>query len=122
MSTIYWQDARQIDMKDYDGACAILRWCGGTALGEDYDPFVMSVPGPDGIQYAQDGDWVEVASDGSFCVVPGSSRTTCLTCKGSGGDPDDPGEFIPEAGKYKPTSPCPDCKGLGIKVQQGEKQ
>lgn len=125
MSTIpgiCWRDTRQIDMQNYDGACAILQWCGGTALGEDYEPFVMSVPGPDGTQYAQDGDWVEIANDGSFCVVPGASLTVCSTCQGDGADPNDPGEWIPEAGMFKPTSPCPDCKGPGIKSQQGEEQ
>lgn len=116
---IYRRDARRIDMQDYDGACSILQWCGGTALGEGHEPYVMEVPGPNGPQYAKDGDFINIARDGSFCVVPGANPNACLTCKGDGADPDDPGEWVPEAGRHQPTSPCPACNGSGEMSQQG---
>lgn len=35
----------------------------------------------------------------------------CPRCKGSGAEPDDPGEFIPEAGMHNPNTAAP-CKLL----------
>jgi hypothetical protein len=117
---IHWHEKR-INMKDHGDACWILAWCGGTALGEGHEPYVMEVPGPNGPQYAKNGDFIDIASDGSFHVVPATSSDWCLTCEGTGADPDDPGEYVPEAGMNMPTSPCPDCKGTA-KHQKGEER
>ena len=39
----------------------------------------------------------------------------CIICKGSGADPDDPGDWVPEAGMHNPYTgaPCSMCLGSG---------
>lgn len=61
--------ARRIDMQDYDEACAIVTWCNGSALGEWDEPYVVQVPGPEGPEYAKDGDWIEPVEGAGFRVV-----------------------------------------------------
>lgn len=61
--------ARRINMQDYDNACSIVTWCGGRALGEDRNPYVIEVPGPNGPEYAQDGDWIKQTLGGGFHVT-----------------------------------------------------
>lgn len=41
----------------------------------------------------------------------------CLTCKGDGGDPEDPGDWDSTVGMHNPTTggPCPKCNGTGLK-------
>lgn len=113
------EDIRRIDMQDYDSASSLVTWCQGEALGEGFEPYVILVPGSVGPQYAKDGDFIGLASDGSFRVIPGVAPDACPACEGSGADPEDPGEWVSEAGAYLPTSPCPDCNGSGRTSQQG---
>ena len=51
-------------------------------------------------------------------VVLGLAPRPCPHCKGNGSDPDDKGDWIPEAGMYNPYSvaPCPECHGTGQAV------
>lgn len=48
-------------------------------------------------------------------IVLGLVPRPCSHCKGNGGDPDDPGDWIPEAGMHNPNTagPCPACHGHG---------
>lgn len=42
----------------------------------------------------------------------------CPTCHGSGLDPDDEGDWVPEAGMYNPSTigPCPTCNGRKVRA------
>lgn len=59
-------EARLIDMSDYDEACSILAWCGGTAVGEGFEPHVMSILTLEGVMYANDGDYIIKGVQGEF--------------------------------------------------------
>lgn len=50
------------------------------------------------------------------------TQPPCSCCKGDGGDPDDQGDWIPEAGMYQPTVPCPECHGSGLQATGGAQQ
>ena len=102
MSTSEEQGERRLlDMGDHDGACEILRWCNGTALGEGYEPYVMHVPTPHGSQYAKSGDWIKAMPDGSFWVTEDPDRDRCPNCRGLRHEQGDPQEA------------CLSCNGLG---------
>lgn len=46
--------------------------------------------------------------------------TPCGHCKGSGADPEDEGDYVPEVHRHNPFSvgPCPECNGDGTAVGQ----
>jgi hypothetical protein len=46
--------------------------------------------------------------------------TPCGHCKGSGADPEDEGDYLPEVHRHNPFSvgPCPECNGEGTAVGQ----
>ncbi|MFD5161009.1 hypothetical protein ACFWMJ_23520 [Streptomyces hawaiiensis] len=59
-------EARQLSMADYDEACSILAWCGGSAVGEGFEPHVMAIPTLEGTMYADDGDFIIRGVEGEF--------------------------------------------------------
>jgi hypothetical protein len=50
-------EARQLGL-DYDEDCAIVAWCGGRALGEEYEPNVLAIDTLEGTMEAAHGDWI----------------------------------------------------------------
>lgn len=47
--------------------------------------------------------------------MPREEVSNCPHCKGSGADPEDEGDWVPEVQMYNPFSagPCPECNGTG---------
>lgn len=60
-------EARQISTRNYDEACAVVRWCGGRAVGEDVGPRAMvAIETLEGTMIAEDGDWIIRGVKGEF--------------------------------------------------------
>lgn len=60
-------EARRLDMSDYDGACEVLKWCGGRAV--DFGPYVAVIPTLEGEMFVQDGDWIHPGRKGRVLSV-----------------------------------------------------
>jgi hypothetical protein len=58
-------EARQLGI-DYDEDCAIVAWCGGRAVGEGYEPYILSIGTLEGPMLAQHGDWIIKGVQGEF--------------------------------------------------------
>jgi hypothetical protein len=54
-------EARRLDSLDYDGACEIIAWCGGSATDEG-----CLIPTAEGVMLARFGDWVIQGVHGEF--------------------------------------------------------
>lgn len=53
-----------MDMSDYDGACEVLKWCGGRAV--DFGPYAAVIPTLESEMFVQDGDWIIRGVKGEF--------------------------------------------------------
>src|SRR4051812_39705453 len=58
-------EARQLGI-DYDEDCAVMRWCGGTAIMEGDNGALFTVPTLEGPLTARTGDWIIRGIQGEF--------------------------------------------------------
>lgn len=59
-------EARQLG-SDYDEDCAIIRWCGGEAVGEDVAAdAILRIQTLEGSLLAEPGDWIIKGVKGEF--------------------------------------------------------
>lgn len=61
-------EARQIDCRDYDGMCDIVKWCGGEAIGDEFPGGngVVAIRTLEGVMVAECGDWIIRGVKGEF--------------------------------------------------------
>ena len=71
-------------------------------------------PGP--ADAADRNAWLSGRADqDAIAVARNILGTLCTYCRGEGGDPDDPGDWGPDAHMHNPNlrSACPECNGSG---------
>ncbi|MET9480973.1 hypothetical protein [Streptomyces sp. NPDC006638] len=54
-------EARQLNFENYDDACSLVRWCGGTA---EWDGIAIQTL--EGTMLAENGDWIIKGIQGEF--------------------------------------------------------